>query len=42
MTGRTVGDKVRKAVAAEHAGWVVHTRIQNLLRVRWAAIVGMM
>ena len=42
VTGRMVGDRVRKATGTDHAGCVVHGRIWNLLEVRWATILGMM
>ena len=42
VTGRMVGDNVRKAMRADHAGCVVHGRIWNLLGIRRAAILGMM
>lgn len=41
VTGRMVGDNVRKAMRADHAGCVVHGRMWNLLGIRWAAILGM-
>lgn len=42
VTGRMVGDRVRKAAGTDHAGCVVHGRIWNLLEVKWATILGMM
>ena len=42
VTGRMVGDRVRKAAGTDHAGCVVHGRIWKLLEVRWATILGMM